>query len=81
MVRVLLRAGHTVIVWNCTASRADGVIAAGAVLAGSPTEAVESSELVVLSLTDYQAMWDIFEGTTTSLAVLGREVGDTSGGC
>lgn len=68
MARVLLRAGHKVTVWNRTARRADGVIADGAVLAASPTEAVESSELIVLSLTDYQAMWNILEGATASLS-------------
>ncbi|MER6988075.1 NAD(P)-binding domain-containing protein [Saccharopolyspora hirsuta] len=59
MVNSLLDAGHPVTVWNRTASRADGVIARGAVRAATPAEAVGASELVVLSLTDYQAMYDI----------------------
>ncbi|MFI6027377.1 NAD(P)-dependent oxidoreductase [Amycolatopsis magusensis] len=59
MVRVLLEGGHPVTVWNRTASRADGVVAAGASRAGSVASAVAENELVILSLTDYQAMYDI----------------------
>lgn len=59
MARVLLAAGHPVTVWNRTASRADGVVATGATRAATPYEAVSASELVILSLTDYQAMYDI----------------------
>ncbi|MGW4201710.1 NAD(P)-dependent oxidoreductase [Streptomyces sp. NPDC004726] len=68
MVRILLAAGHPVTVWNRTAGRADGVVADGATLAATPTEAVEASDLVILSLTDYQAMYDILDGATASLA-------------
>ncbi|MGP4015720.1 NAD(P)-dependent oxidoreductase [Saccharopolyspora sp. 5N708] len=59
MVDALLKGGHPVTVWNRTASRADGVVARGAVRAATPAEAVRASGLVVLSLTDYQAMYDI----------------------
>ncbi|WP_281288785.1 NAD(P)-dependent oxidoreductase [Saccharopolyspora hirsuta] len=59
MVRVLLDAGHPVTVWNRTASRADEVVARGAVRAATPAEAVAASELVLLSLTDYAAMYEI----------------------
>ncbi|MFD5467964.1 NAD(P)-dependent oxidoreductase [Kitasatospora sp. NPDC127059] len=68
MARTLLTAGHPVTVWNRTAGRADGVVAAGAVLAATPGEAVAESDLVILSLTDYQAMYDILGGATGSLA-------------
>ncbi|SHL11002.1 3-hydroxyisobutyrate dehydrogenase [Pseudonocardia thermophila] len=59
MVRVLLAAGHRVTVWNRTASRADDLVTAGAVRAATPAEAVAANELVILSLTDYQAMYDV----------------------
>ncbi|GAA0583211.1 NAD(P)-dependent oxidoreductase [Kribbella sandramycini] len=72
MTRTLLAAGHSVTVWNRTPSRADDVVAAGAVLAATPTDALEASELILLSLTDYQAMWDILGASTGSLA--GRTV-------
>ncbi|GGM18215.1 3-hydroxyisobutyrate dehydrogenase [Streptomyces fumigatiscleroticus] len=68
MTRTLLTAGHPVTVWNRTASRADGVVADGATLAATPSEAVEASDLVILSLTDYQAMYDILGSATASLA-------------
>ncbi|MGW0790127.1 NAD(P)-dependent oxidoreductase [Streptomyces sp. NPDC002911] len=68
MTRTLLAAGHPVTVWNRTAGRADGVVTDGATLAATPGEAVEASELVILSLTDYQAMYDVLDSATASLA-------------
>ncbi|MER5897262.1 NAD(P)-binding domain-containing protein [Streptomyces sp. NPDC001876] len=68
MALALLTAGHRVTVWNRTAGRADGVVGEGAVLAATPGEAVEASDLVLLSLTDYQAMYDVLGGVTGSLA-------------
>lgn len=59
MVDTLLDGGYQVTVWNRTASRADQVVARGAVRGGTPAEAVRASDLVILSLTDYQAMYDI----------------------
>lgn len=67
MARTLLAAGHDVTVWNRTASRADSVVADGAKRAVSPAEAVEASGLVILSLTDYQAMYDVLGTVTGSL--------------
>ncbi|MDG4832546.1 NAD(P)-binding domain-containing protein [Solwaraspora sp. WMMD1047] len=57
---VLLRAGHPVTVWNRTPRRAADLVAAGATLAQTPAAAVVSSDLVLLSLTDYRAMYEIF---------------------
>ncbi|MFC9120631.1 NAD(P)-dependent oxidoreductase [Streptomyces sp. NPDC057067] len=68
MTRTLLAAGHPVTVWNRTAARADGVVAEGATRAATPREAVEASGLVILSLTDYGAMYDILGSATGSLA-------------
>jgi 3-hydroxyisobutyrate dehydrogenase-like beta-hydroxyacid dehydrogenase len=68
MTRTLLGAGHPVTVWNRTAGRADGVVTDGAIRAETPGEAVEASDLVILSLTDYQAMYDVLDGATGSLA-------------
>lgn len=68
MTRTLLAVGHPVTVWNRTAARADGVVADGAKFAATPGEAVEASDLVLLSLTDYQAMYDILDSATASLA-------------
>ena len=59
MVRSLLAAGHPVTMWNRTPARAEPLVAEGAVLAATPAAALEANELVILSLTDYQAMYDI----------------------
>ena len=76
MVRKFLAAGHRTTVWNRTARRADAVVAEGALRAATPAEAVAASELVVLSLTDYQAMYDILGGAEDALA--GRVVANLS---
>ena len=68
MVRLLMKGGHPVTVWNRTAARADALVAEGATRADSPAGAVAAADLVVLSLTDYQAMDDIL-----------GPVGDTGG--
>ncbi|MFE9845175.1 NAD(P)-dependent oxidoreductase [Streptomyces goshikiensis] len=68
MTRTLLGAGHPVTVWNRTAGRAAGVVADGAALAPTPARAVEASGLVILSLTDYRAMYEVLGGATGSLA-------------
>lgn len=68
MATVLLKAGHRVTVWNRTASRADRLVAAGATRAATPAEAVAASDLTILSLTDYRAMYDILGPTPEGLA-------------
>jgi 3-hydroxyisobutyrate dehydrogenase-like beta-hydroxyacid dehydrogenase len=76
MVRKFLAAGHPTTVWNRTASRADALVEEGAVRAASPADAVAASELVVLSLTDYQAMYDILGQAEDALA--GRVIANIS---
>ncbi|GAB6938614.1 NAD(P)-dependent oxidoreductase [Isoptericola variabilis] len=68
MVRRLLAGGHPVTVWNRTPSRAEGVVADGAVLSPTPRDALEAAELVILSLTDYAAMDAILDGAADALA-------------
>ncbi|WP_331719372.1 NAD(P)-binding domain-containing protein [Streptomyces sp. NBC_00158] len=59
MADALLDQGYDVTVWNRTASRADALVARGAHLAPGVGEALAANELVVLSLTDYAAMYDL----------------------
>jgi 3-hydroxyisobutyrate dehydrogenase-like beta-hydroxyacid dehydrogenase len=59
MVRTLIKAGHRTTVWNRTPGRAADL---GAVIAPSVREALSANGLVILSLTDYQAMYDILDG-------------------
>lgn len=68
MATSLLAAGHPTTVWNRTAARAGAVVAAGAVLAATPADAVAASELIIVSLTDYRAMHDILEQAQDELA-------------
>ncbi|MGW7418303.1 NAD(P)-dependent oxidoreductase [Streptomyces sp. NPDC054863] len=68
MASAYLAAGHRVTVWNRTASRADDLVARGAVRAETVEQALAANELVVLSLTDYDAMYAILEGATAALS-------------
>jgi 3-hydroxyisobutyrate dehydrogenase-like beta-hydroxyacid dehydrogenase len=71
MATVLLRAGHPVTVWNRTPGRAAGL--PGASVAATPAEAVAASSLTVLSLTDYQAMYEILSEDAAA-ALAGRDL-------
>lgn len=66
MTRAFLAAGHPVTVWNRTPAKAAELVGEGAVLAGTPAEAIAASELVVLSLTDFDAMYDVVEPAALS---------------
>ncbi|MGW5069171.1 NAD(P)-binding domain-containing protein, partial [Streptomyces cyaneofuscatus] len=68
MVTTFLDSGHPVTVWNRTRSRADDLVAKGAVLADDPAGAVAAGEIVVLSLTDYDAMYAVLGPATGALA-------------
>ncbi|MFD6245996.1 NAD(P)-dependent oxidoreductase [Streptomyces roseolus] len=57
MAGAFLDRGYDVTVWNRTAARADALVARGAVLAPSVKESLAANELVVLSLTDYDAVY------------------------
>ncbi|WP_256862968.1 NAD(P)-binding domain-containing protein [Microbispora sp. GKU 823] len=67
MVRALLGEGHPVTVWNRTASRAGDLVRQGAVLAGTVEEALAAGDLVILSLTDYDAMYAVLEPAAHAL--------------
>nr|WP_216205310.1 NAD(P)-binding domain-containing protein [Amycolatopsis aidingensis] len=68
MARTFLAAGHPVTVWNRTPSRAEDLVAEGATLAATVRDAVAANELVLLSLTDYQAMYDVLAPAGTALS-------------
>jgi 3-hydroxyisobutyrate dehydrogenase-like beta-hydroxyacid dehydrogenase len=56
MAGAYLNSGYEVTVWNRTPARADELVARGARRAESVEAALTANELVVLSLTDYDAM-------------------------
>ncbi|GGY83057.1 6-phosphogluconate dehydrogenase [Streptomyces omiyaensis] len=68
MAGAFLDRGYDVTVWNRTASRADGLVARGAVLAPDVERAVAANELVVLSLTDYDAVYAALGPAEAALA-------------
>lgn len=73
MVNTYLDSGYDVTVWNRTAARADALVARGAKRAASVEAALTANELVVLSLTDYAAMYAILE-QAPSAALAGRTI-------
>ncbi|NGO70189.1 NAD(P)-dependent oxidoreductase [Streptomyces boncukensis] len=81
MTHAYLDRGHQVTVWNRTAGRADEVVAAGAVRADGVADALAAGELVILSLTDYDAMYAILEPASAALSgrVLVNLSSDTPG--
>ena len=68
MVRTFLGGGQPVTVWNRTARRAVPLVAEGATLATTPVEAFAAADVVVFSLTDYRAMYDIVGDAAAALA-------------
>lgn len=68
MARTLLRAGHTVAVWNQSRAAAEKLAQAGARLADSPADVALAAEVVLSSLSDDQAV---------AAAVLGDRAADT----
>nr|8HWY_A Chain A, ancestral imine reductase mutant N559_M6 [Escherichia]8HWY_B Chain B, ancestral imine reductase mutant N559_M6 [Escherichia] len=68
MAGAFLAAGHPTTVWNRTPGKADALVARGAVRAATVAEAVAASPLVVVSVTDYDAMRAILEPAADALA-------------
>ncbi len=58
----LLKAGHSVTVWNRTASRASELVAAGATLAKTPREVAAASEILFTIVSDPPALEEILWG-------------------
>ncbi|MEV4739046.1 NAD(P)-binding domain-containing protein [Streptomyces sp. NPDC049555] len=56
MVGAFLDAGHRVTLWNRTPGKADDLVAKGAEEAATVEAALAANELVILSLTDYDAV-------------------------
>lgn len=67
MAQLFLDKGLTVTLWNRTPSRAADLVSKGALLADTPSAALAASELIILSLTDYPAMYDILGNAGTAL--------------
>ncbi|MFD0693307.1 NAD(P)-dependent oxidoreductase [Paenibacillus sp. GCM10027628] len=68
MANVFLDHGHEVTLWNRTPNKADELVAKGAIRAATVNEALAANELVILSLTDYDAMYAILEPASEHLS-------------
>lgn len=68
LARAFLRAGHPTTVWNCTASTATELVAEGAQLAPTVTEALSASPLIVSCVTDYRVLREVLDPAAEGLA-------------
>ncbi|MFH8564681.1 NAD(P)-dependent oxidoreductase [Streptomyces sp. NPDC017988] len=68
MAAAYLDRGYRVTLWNRTASRADALVERGATLAATPEQALRASDLTILSLTDFDAMYGILEPAKAAIA-------------
>ncbi|QEU93035.1 NAD(P)-dependent oxidoreductase [Streptomyces kanamyceticus] len=68
MAAAYLDRGYDVTLWNRTPSRADALVARGATLAPTVEQALSANELVILSLTDFDAMYAILEPAKDAVA-------------
>ncbi|ATL29174.1 NAD(P)-dependent oxidoreductase [Streptomyces formicae] len=68
MAAAYLDRGYDVTLWNRTPSRADALVARGATLAPTAEQALSAAELVILSLTDFDAMYAILEPAKDAVA-------------
>ena len=67
MAQNLLKAGHTIAVYNRTAAKAEPLRAAGARLANSPADAVREAEFIIAMLADDSASREIWIGRDGAL--------------
>ncbi|WP_158853670.1 NAD(P)-dependent oxidoreductase [Saccharothrix deserti] len=73
-----LRAGHPMTVWNRTAAKADDLVARGATLAESPAAAIAAAPLVVVCVSDYDAVADVLDGPLDGRVVVNLTSGTPS---
>ncbi|MFF3323120.1 NAD(P)-dependent oxidoreductase [Streptomyces sp. NPDC002889] len=68
LAAAFLAKGHPTTVWNRSAGKADELVAKGATLADSVKSAVEASPLVVVCVSDYDAVHGLLDPVGSSLA-------------
>ncbi len=67
----LLRAGHTVVVWNRTTARCDPLLELGAARASTPSEVTRSCPVTFAMVSDPTAAWELCFGEGGALEGLG----------
>ncbi len=61
LAHAVLRAGHSAMVWNRNARKADALVQSGAIAAGTPGEAVDAAELIVVCLFDHASVHEVLD--------------------
>ncbi|AKG41665.1 NAD(P)-dependent oxidoreductase [Streptomyces xiamenensis] len=79
LAEAFLRAGHPTTVWNRTPAKADGLVVRGVMLAPSPGAAIAASPLVVVCVSDYDAVADVLHGPLDGRVVVNLTSGTPSG--
>ena len=67
MARNLVKAGHTVRVWNRTRAKAEPLAADGALVTGTPAEAVRDADVVLTMLYDGPATLEVMREAAPGL--------------
>ena len=67
MARNVLKAGHTLVVWNRTRDKARELVEEGAGMAGSPKEVAAKSEVVMTCVSDPAALEEVLWGPKGAL--------------
>ncbi|WP_372348403.1 NAD(P)-dependent oxidoreductase [Streptomyces sp. KL116D] len=67
LAAAFLKAGHPTTVWNRTPSKADQLVAQGAQLAPTITDALKAGSLTIICVTDYSAFYKLFGGDEVEL--------------
>lgn len=63
----LLEAGHPTTVWNRTTAKADQLVARGARLAPTVSDALRASPLTIICVTDYRAVYELLGAADVEL--------------
>ncbi|WP_166350153.1 NAD(P)-dependent oxidoreductase [Phytoactinopolyspora limicola] len=67
LARTFLQGGHPTTVWNRTPGRATSLVAAGAIHAQQPQEAMASADLVIVCLLDHSSVHDVLDPIAAGL--------------
>jgi 3-hydroxyisobutyrate dehydrogenase-like beta-hydroxyacid dehydrogenase len=67
LAEAFLAGGHPTTVWNRSAGKAEALVAKGAVVAGTPTEAIAANGIVVACLFDARSVHEVLEAGAVSL--------------
>lgn len=78
LAKAFLRAGHPTTVWNRTVAKAEELAALGATVAHSPAAAIAAAPLVVICVSDYDAVAEVLDGPLDGRVVVNLTSGTPS---